>query len=431
MALRELDARARAEDGPGIGLFRRVCGAACALIAFVFLTVNTVMLARFGMRMSHDETEQWLQAAIAGSVPWVLALLPFILMSTWVPSRVVHDRRGRSKYKRGRPSFATLGAMSIYVVFVAFNFVGGIGVMAVARQQVAGKAKDAGREEKLLTDKRADLQKQLDAIGAYRPVEEVEALIKRQQQHPFYVRTNQCSADGGAIISRPQRNFCAELDTLRAEAARGKKGDSVREQIASVDLNLANPVRSLAMADDAQASVIAYNFGVDEARVRFLMPLMWPVLLELGSLFFAYYSLRMFRVDHRTLVDMPTDVHYVPPSRQLAPPRPSQVRRALDNLDREDDAPRPLVAHPVPVFEDPQLQRAVFDAFWATRVRRVESGQVPEATFYAHYQALCAQRQVAPYNLGTFRRLSAEHVGDAAIEMGGTRWYCRLTVTDV
>jgi len=432
--LDEREARAVEAERPGISAFRWVCGGLCAIISLVFLTVNTIMLGRFGMRMGADETEQWSQAVIAGTIPWVLALLPFILLSTWVPARIVLDRRGRPKRKRGRPSFATLSAASLYVVVVAVNFIGGIGVMAVARQQVAGKAKDAGREEKLLSERRADLQKQLDSIGGYRPTEEVENLIKRQQQHPFWARTNQCSSDGGAITNRAQRNFCAELDTLRAEVARGKKGDSVREQIASVDTSLASPVRSQVMADDAQAAVLAYNLGIDETKIRFMMPLMWPVLLELGSMLLAYFALKMFRVDHTTLVDMPADSHrYVPPSRQLPPPaQPSRVRRALDVLEREDTAPRPLVAHPVPPSsEDPILQRSVFDAFWATRVRKAEGGQMPEQSVFNHYQALCAQRLVAPYDLPTFRRLSGGIVGDAVVEMSGVRWYCGLTVTDV
>lgn len=424
-AQQEADRQARA-DRPSLGAFRVVCGIICALISVAFLSVNTIMLARFGMRMGADEIEQWSQAVIAGTIPWVLAILPFILMSTWVPNRMTMDRRGRMRRRRARPSFATLGAAALYVVFVAVNFVGGIGVMAVARQQVHGKAQSAGNEEQRLSERRSDLNKQLAAISQYRPVDEVQALISRQQQHPFWRDTNQCAKDGDAIKNRRYRNYCAELDMLAAELGRGRSGDKIRQQIAEVDTSLSNPARQQVMADDAQASVLAYYAGMDENRVRLMLPLMWPLLLELGSMLMAYFALKLFRISHHTLVDQPVGSSpYVPPTHQLPPP----TRRGTDQQGADEPIVLTATAVPAP-SEDPVRQRAVFDQFWAQRVRRVEGGQVPEATFYAHYQTMCAQFQVTPYDLETFRRLSAGHLQDRLVQMAGVRFWCRLVPTD-
>lgn len=434
----EHDSQSRADERPALSYFRIACAIVCTLIAIVFLTVNSVMLGRFGFRMGHDETEQWSQAIIAASIPWVLALFPFLLMATWVPRRTVTGRNGRLKTKRGRPSVGTVGAIALYLVFVVVNFIGGIGVNAVARQHVAGKAQDASDEGVRLKSRKADLEKQLASISAYRPTEEVESLIKRQQQHRFWQLTGQCSADG-SITSRAQRNYCTEYDTLKAELGRGKSGNEIRAKIEQVDAQLSNPVRSSIIADDAQAKVLSENLGIEEHRIRLMLPLMWPVLLELGSMLMAYFALKLFRISHHTLVDVPEQFHhYVPPPRQLAPPssgsgqreRDPYVRRMLDAAD-EPEAAKPLTVHPIPApIEDPVLQREVFDEFWRTRVRQVASGQVPESTFYAHYQALCAQRHVSPYDLPTFRRLSGPHLDGKVVEMAGVRWWCQLTVAE-
>jgi hypothetical protein len=413
--LQEEAARSRAPAAPPLGAFRVVCASVCAIIAVVFLSINTVLLARFGYKLGTDEIEQWSQAIIAGTIPWALALLPFILLSTWVPGHYHQNRRGRTRWRRGRPSFATVSACVLYVVLVAVNFIGGVGVMATARQHVAGKAHDAASEETRLNDARARLNKELDGIGKHRPADEVAALLSRQQQHAFWRATSQCSQD--AVSTRAHTRYCADYDLLKAELARAKQGTEVRQQLTALDQQLSSPIRAQIVADDAQTQVLARNLRISEQSVRDVLPLMWPLLLELGSLLMAYFALKLFRIDHSTLVDPPSASSYVPVARQLA-------AEAI-----------PLRAETVSVGtrssltgDDPVSQRATFDAFWGTRLRWVDHGQVPESQIYSHYQTFCAQRQSSPLDIGTFRRLSAER-SVQTIDLGGSVWWCGVALS--
>lgn len=422
-ALRVLQEAAAAQRGPPepspLGAFRVICAVVCAVIAFVFLSINTLMLGRFGFKQGADEIEQWAQAIIAGTIPWALALLPFILLSTWVPGHWHTDRRGRTKWRRGRPGLATVGACALYAVLVGVNFVGGIGVMATARQHVAGKAHDAAGEEVRLNESRGRLSKELDGIGKHRPADEVAALISRQQQHQFWRATGNCKDQ---LSSRAHTRYCAEYDVLQAELARARKGTEIRQQLTLVDAQLANPIRTEMIAADAQNIVLARNLGMDVQRVRDLLPLMWPVLLELGSMLMAYFSLKLFRISHRSLVDVPVS-HYTPPARQLTA-EPSQIRRVLEVLPNPPTGTRGSLDG-----EDPVRQRAAYDAFWSLRMRRTESGQVAEGVIYEHYQTFCAQRSVAPFDLPTFRKYSSERVPHTTM-IGGVTWWCNVAVSD-
>lgn len=423
-AMRMLHALAQqhaADDPPSMSRFRVVCAVACAFVAIVFLAINSMMLYRFGYRMGNDEEERIAYALIAAVVPWALALLPFVLMSTWVPARTVLAK-GRMKRKRGRPSIAFFAALALYAMFFAANFVGGVGVMATARQKVAGAADDARSEKSRLDDTRKRITADLSAIAAYRPVDEVTALISRQEQHRFWRDTDQCSKREGAITGKAQTKYCADHDMLVAELGRGRKGDELKGKLAAVDLSLSNPIRSTLVAEDAQIPTLARNFRVSEESVRMALPLMWPTLLELGSLMMTYFALKLFRIGHESLVDIPHDAVIVPAARQLTA-EPTPMKRVLQAIDIEE--PPPTAKPGTLQAEDPVHQREAFDYFWAHRMRRLESAQTPEATIYSHYQALCAQRGVTAFNLATFRRLSAQHVR-ATVEMNGLQLYCHV-----
>ena len=137
-------------------------------------------------------------------------------------------------------------------------------------------------------------------------------------------------------------------------------------------------------------------------------------------------DLKLFRIGHESLVDMPADAMPFPPARQLTA-EPSSMKRMLQTIDVQESPP---TARPGTLqAEDPVHQREVFDWFWAHRMRALPSAQTPEATIYSHYQALCAQRGVTAFNLATFRRLSAQHVR-SIVEMNGLQLYCHYVVCE-
>lgn len=406
-------------------LFRIFCGVFLGFLAIVFLGLNTWQLGEYGMKFGADDSERWRLALLYGTVPWGLALFAFLLPASWIPAHYYQDHRGRTKRRRGRPSAATLGILLLYLVFVSVNVIGGVGALSTERAIVTGKATDAKRETDTLVSRKKRLEDELAGVKTHRPLAELESLLSRQQQHRFWKDTDSCSTKDGAIAGRAQRNFCSDYDLLAAELGRAKEGARIRSDLTAVEKDLAAPGRSAAVAMTAQTSTLAYVTGYSESTINAANPLLVIVMLELGSIYFAWQALALFGVSHRVLSNHEHLREAVPPSRQLAPP--SQIARALQAVDADAG---PVTATPKAlIVDDPVRQRAVFDEFWRSRMRRVDSGQVALPTVYSHYEVLCAQRSVTPFDQSTFKRLSATHVR-AALDIGGVEFWCHVTIAE-
>lgn len=416
-------AAAQAERGPPpLGKFRIIMGTLTGLLGLTFLLCNIVILAHFGYRLGNSEVEHYVQAICAGAVPVLMTLIPIIFVSTWTPGHMAMVR-GRMKWRRGRPKWAML-AGNVLALFVALtiNIAGGIGVMAQARKGVALQAEGSKAEQQRTEYRRNLVKKELDGLPQHRPTDAVVSMLAAHRLHRFWKATDQCNE--GSVLNKGHRDYCGEHERLKQEQATAERSGRLAKELAELDAALSSPLTSSLQAGDAQVETIASSTGLSADGVRNGLSILFPLLLEVMTLIGVSTSLHFFRVDHRSIQDVPQDV-YVPPVRQL--PAPSHISRVLQAVDADDV---PVTATPRAVIsEDPVRQRAVFDEFWRTRMRRVDSGQVALPTVYSHYEVLCAQRSVTPFDQSTFKRLSATHVR-AALDIGGVEFWCHVTIAE-
>lgn len=391
--------------------FRIACGAVCGIAATGFLMANTIILGRYGYRVGEDDSERIINAGVAGLVPVVLALMPFIVAITWKPGRWIERGHGRpAKWKRGRPSPIALIGFLLWGVFVFFNFMGAIGSIAYQRNEFSDKREGAIDDSKRQREARERATAELAKLKTDRPAATVRADLDATRLHKFWKTTNECAEN--EVTNKQQRNFCAEIGKLKGEFAQAERAEKLRDEIAELDRNLSSPNAKIASADPqsetlaAYANVLMRSKSVTAQNVRVFQPLVWFSLLELSCMFLGYTTLKFFRFSHTDLFD-DEPAHVVPVSRHLPPPpppkpprEPSEVRALLNALE-----PATLRTVDGKVGgEDPVMQRAVFDAFWAECVRHNAIGKTMEQEVFLHYRAYSSQRSTAPYDLQTFQR---------------------------
>lgn len=430
LALQAAQEAARQQAGaprPPLGWFRIFVGVVFLAMLAVGLIVNATVLGHFGWHQGQSDLERWALAA-AGVLAVVLcAMLHPAAVMTWRPGHFVLDHRGQPKWRRGRPSYGLLTALScLAVVSLALNFAGGIGVMSTARKQTEIKAADAVDEGRRLRDRHAEMKSALDSISKHRPAETVAAEIQAHRLHRFWKATQQCAED--SVLSRAQRDYCRDYAKLQSEQRSAEQATKLRAELASLDTQLASPLRAELAAGSAQVDAIARNTGMSPDMVQARISLLFPLLLELMIVTFGWLAMVAFRVDHRAIQDIPHGAYAErpqPPSRQLPPPSSPPEPQPLRVVETgpppsQPDLPK-MFSRDVEISDDPLRQRAVLTEFWNTKVRRMNGSQIAEPSIYHHYQAFAIARGVQEYDMPTFRRLSANQAPMS--EINDLYWY--------
>lgn len=404
-----------------LSIFRKALGVVLLCLALLFLVLNMIVLGHFGWGLGQNHIEKWVQMIAAGALPVMITAIHPTYVMTWRPGHWMLSAKGRVEYKRARPNYFLLITLTLLaVVALTINFVGGIGVMATARKSVDLKAVGAVDEERRLKESRSRLEGQRAAVPTHRPAETVAPLLASHKLHPFWQRTSSCSE----VINRAQRNYCGEYGKLQAELAAARESTKLNEEIASLDSLLAgSSTRVDLQAGSSQTEALSLVTGMRQEDIQVRLSLLFPILLELMTLVPMVGAMYAFRINHGSLQDIPEGSYQQRPS--LPPPaRPQEPPQRLKTIDHDQDLPRVLMSHR-PEGESPVRMRAVFDEFWSTRMRRSESGMVPESTVFTLYSTFCAQQFCQSFDLESFRRLSAGHVR-ATVEIGGEVNYCHI-----
>lgn len=417
---------------PPLTAFRLLVGSVLLLLAVAALVTNSFVLGMFGWSVGQDEWEKPVLLAAGVLSPILLATLHPTFVLTWRPGHWLVDHRGKPKWRRGRPSWGLLLALTLLsLVSLTLNFAGGIGVMSKARKAVEIKADDAIDESKRLRERIAMTKGELDAIQPHRPAEAVTSFLASHKLHPFWKATNGCAE----VLNRSQRNYCAEYGKLEAEQKSAEQAGRLRATLAQLDEKLANPLRADIAASGAPVDAIAANTGMSRETVQARLALLFPLFLELMVIVPMWASMVAFRIDHRAMQDIPHggfSERPQPASRQL----PAPVQEAPTPLTVIDvPAPRQEPPRDMPRFmsnahtvsDDGVRKRAVLAEFWSTRVRRIEGQQISLPALYQHYVAHASQRGVREYDMSSFEDLSREHMAGAT-EINGLVWVYGVTL---
>ncbi len=374
---------------------RYTIGGFCFAAGAVFLAVNSMILfeGAYGFGAGHAEHLRVGLGLAAGTVPWVLAVLPFVISTTWKPF-----------FRWKRPSTATFMAIFAWVVFVAYNLAGGAGVMATSRlETVAGRDK-ASETTAGLQSQRARLQGQVDAIPKHRPAATVERLVEAQKQDRAWSRSEQCT-DATITASRA---FCANLRSLEAEGENARAADRLIAAIAGLDAKLAAAAPVIA-SSDPQAELLHEMTGASKARIQLWLPAMTPIVLEVGAALTWYFGLLAIGMHHRPMDAAVPAAPVEPPPAVVFNPAP------LMSPERANAAAVP--------YAQLTRQRQLCEWFWKECSRPVAGGVMAEKDWFDHYEAVCARSNDKPLPLDSFRRIASRHVPRIGLVEGVTHYF--------
>lgn len=344
-------------------LFKNIMGYGCAGVAVVFLLINSVILARGASKWGFDWTEKAAYGTVAAAVPWVIAVMPFVIALS-----MKEGKRFR------RPTVASLVGLAIWLAFVGYNILGSSGAVAVVRDEVISTRSHVAGTQGADKAARKRLTEEFDAIPRHRPAGTVAPLLAAEKNKPAFEQTEKCKD----IRRGKDQRFCAQVTALESELASAKRAAEISALIATLDAKLeAAPVASERV--DPQARIIASFTGLDEQWVSERLPMAMPIILELGSMTLAYFAFVLLGLSHHSALELPLRA-----SRGSAP---------------TNAGPSTLTS-----------QRELCEWFFRNCTRPHLAGALPETTWYEHYQAVCKESGDTPLPIASFRRFAEQYI---------------------
>jgi hypothetical protein len=364
---------------PKVGWVRIGCGAITGTACLLFLWIDSGILARGAARWATSDLDRWSYAAMAWSIPWLIAILPlFITLAWWLKHRL----------------WAVSGAV-LYVVFLGYNAVGAGGAIAMIRSDTVSARKfDASRDRDRTKD-RQQLVEQRDAIKPIpRPADTVAAALGIERTKPLWQNSESCKAPDG----RAEQRFCQGFKALEGELASSLALAKLEAKIAALDSKTA-VAGWVAEVVDPESETWAQATGIPVETLQKLLPLRNPIALMLGAMVLGGMTALFLGFNHRTIVLGSHD---------------GLASAALGG--RSDPAPALAAAHSMAIN---------FVTEWFAEHSRPAQGSLAEDTWYAHYSQACAGSGATPVSIETFRDVAQKH-GALVRFVDGKHWYSRM-----
>lgn len=357
-------------------LFRNIIGIFCAGVGVVFLAINSGILARGAAKWGYDYWEQISYGAVAATVPWVIAIMPFLIVLSLKPGK-----------KRQRPSTATLVGCAIWLAFVAYNLIGAAGSVAAVRDEVLSYREHAATNQQADRQTRKRLSEEYDAIPRHRPAGTVAPLLAAEKNKPFFEQTQKCTD----IRKGRDQRLCAALTALESELASAKRAGEIQAALTNLDRRIAGSAPA-SIKVDPQARIIASFTGWSEDWVSDRLPIATPIILELGSMTLLYFAFVLMGYTHASTLQLP--VRASRGQERPAPPGPSTLTS----------------------------QTQLCEWFFRNCTRPHAEGALPESTWYEHYQAVCKESGDTPLPLASFRRFAEKFIPNIS-QIDGVTYY--------
>lgn len=378
--------------------FRVVAGLIMLFMAFGFMGVESLILARGAMRYAASEWDRWSLASVAGSIPWVIGLMPFLVALTYVPPRYCAFR---PFVWTGRPSLWTVPIIGLWGLFVAYNIFGAGGAIAFARSDVVSSRHEQVDTTQSTKKRRDNVQAQLEAIPPKtRAVGAVEAAMATERARLQWEYSESCRLP----TSRVEKKFCADYNNLKAELSQSQLRDRLQTQLEGLAPIGQARVAGWIETADPLAHFWAGIMGWQEAEVARYAPIATPVVLTAGSWAFLSFALILLGfTGHRDVI-----------SASRAP----VLRAAADVGQGGLPAPASLASPSSPVFQ-------FADRWLSECARPVQTGSLDEGHWYSLYSQECARSRAVPVSVEQFRKL-AEQRGIKVTEIDGRTFYQRF-----
>lgn len=368
----------------------------CGAVALLFLIINSAILARGAARWALSDWDRLSYMAVAATVPWVIALMPFLAAATL--------RQGR---RWRRPTVWTWVISGVWAVFVAYNILGAGGAMNFMRTDVlASRKHDAGRAHDM-TGERERLVAARAAIPAdTRPAPMLRPLLLAEEAKPAWKATDGCRTAGSAWA----RRYCAGHAKLASELGAAEELARLTAEIATIDKQTS--AAGVVEIVDPAAQFWAAWTGMSLERVQAIIPLATPIVLEIGSMVFLSFALLLAGFQGHRQVVLGGDAQW------------SNTEKAA--FLEEMSQPIPINRIASARYDDPVTRgRELAAWFFSECTRPVPSGGLPESQWYAAYEAECAKSNDVPVRLEDFRALARRH-GAVVTVIEGQVFYERV-----
>jgi hypothetical protein len=293
----------------------------------------------------------------------------------------------------------------IYILFVGYNVLGGTGATAFQRAEINDERKHAASDVARTEARRKALQAQLDGIPKHRPKAAVEPLIEKTKLHPFWRNTSECTDQ---ITNKGRRNFCAEIETLKAELASAAKADTLLDELKGLDDKLSQN-HGPTTAEDPQGAFLSDMTGMRPDHILFILLLATPLILEAGALYWGKQALELLNV-HLEMQPHHTQVQAYALPGQPIPLTPAALPTAATATAIDGHLSG----------EDAELQAAVYERFWADCCRPMAGGMLAAVTAHDAYVSYCRKREnfTSPLTFRDFMQRASTRVSNTSTVQG-------------
>lgn len=362
-------------------------------IGAMFAVVDSVILFKGWGNYGLDWADKLSYGLSAGSIPYVVAIYPFVWWVMWL--------RGR-----WRAVFPLLVAGVVYVVLIAYSLIGAMGSIATQRQQVIAEKSAAHDSRDALVDQRNRYRNELGWIQAHRPPAQVEADIARQKIDRRWEWTEGCRD----IRNGSQRTYCTTLQSLQGELAAARKSEEIHKRIADLSNQIDHRAPVSEKADPMAATLTLFlrkaGFRVTESEASLGLPITTPVILLIGEMVFVWFGFMLLGIDHQRLLEVPQR-------------EPAAATRGAAALGRSVAAP--ALPPPLPVNTITR-QRELCAWFFQTYTRPAPDGSLAEGDWHRLYSEVCARSSDKPLSVAEFRLIAKKYV-PALKEIDGVTYF--------
>lgn len=175
-----------------------------------------------------------------------------------------------------RPSWLVIPAVLCALACVTASFLTELQVVARARAAYVATETGATKRDATWTDRRAELRRDLEALGPTRTAEELKPLVDAAA-----LSAGDCSR----IATVAQRQACAALPALQSEQARSARAASLRGSLVAMDV-AAGPTRGQSAEANSLSGLLALiHVKVHPGAVDDWLALVMVVLMQTGSAF--------------------------------------------------------------------------------------------------------------------------------------------------
>ena len=232
----------------------------------VLLTVAMVVLSAlinysFGYSLGTTETNGRIFGAVSVVAVGVMAVLPLRISAHW---------------EAGRNRRAVVGA-AMFGILVAYAVAGSIGFGIQNRSQIAGSGETLAAQLKDEIADRDQAVSRLKGLGEDQPQAAISAKIDAAKKDRRWEQTHACTN----ATATASRDFCQEIDGLRARLDVAATAGVLREKIDRLNKSIENLRKQGAgQVADAQSAGFARMFQVEQDAARTGLSVLLALVIE-------------------------------------------------------------------------------------------------------------------------------------------------------